>query len=126
MQKSSILMQLCEQLQNNGRDLMFYERFIQLCEDNNEKPTNVLKSIGVSSGNLNNWKNGASVKSDILMQLSEHFNVSIDYLLGKTENTTIKSSNDTLELVKMIESLSLVDRSKIVVMIDELINKKVS
>lgn len=126
MQKSSILVQLCEQLQNKGRDLMFYERFIQLCEDNNEKPTNVLKSIGVSSGNLNNWKNGASVKSDILMQLSEHFNVSIDYLLGKTENTTIKSSNDTLELVKMIESLSLVDRSKIVVMIDELINKKVS
>lgn len=37
-----------------GSDLMFYEQFIQLCEINNEKPTNVLKSIGVSSGNLQN------------------------------------------------------------------------
>lgn len=64
---------------------MFYERFLQLCDENSEKPTNVLKSIGVSSGNLKNWKNGTSVKSDILMQLSEHFNVSIDYLLGKTD-----------------------------------------
>lgn len=64
---------------------MFYERFIQLCDESNEKPTNVLKGIGVSSGNLNNWKNGTSVKSDILMQLSEHFNVSVDYLLGRTE-----------------------------------------
>lgn len=103
---------------------MFYERFIQLCENNNEKPTNVLKSIGVSSGNLNNWKNGASVKSDILIQLSEHFNVSIDYLLGKTEIMNDKLSDDTLELVKMIDRLSLIDRSKVIVMIDELVNKR--
>ena len=71
---------------------MFYERFIQLCTENSEKPTSVLKEIGVSSGNLNNWKNGTSVKSDILMQLSEHFNVSIDYLLGRTnEPNTINT-----------------------------------
>lgn len=121
---SSILMQICKYLQNKGSDLMFYERFIQLCENNNEKPTNVLKSIGVSSGNLNNWKNGASVKSDILIQLSEHFNVSIDYLLGKTEIMNDKLSDDTLELVKMIDRLSLIDRSKVIVMIDELVNKR--
>lgn len=126
MQMSSILMQICKYLQNKGSDLMFYERFIQLCENNNEKPTNVLKSIGVSSGNLNNWKNGASVKSDILIQLSEHFNVSIDYLLGKTESMNDKLSDDTLELVKMIDRLSLIDRSKVIVMIDELVNKRIS
>lgn len=71
---------------------MFYERFIQLCDENSEKPTNVLKLIGVSSGNLKNWKNGTSVKSDILMQLSEHFNVSVDYLLGRTDTPNSKES----------------------------------
>ncbi|MDE5754585.1 MAG: helix-turn-helix domain containing protein [Oscillospiraceae bacterium] len=71
---------------------MFYERFIQLCDENSEKPTNVLKAIGASSGNLKNWKAGASVKSDILMQISEHFNVSIDYLLGKTDTPNSKES----------------------------------
>ena len=74
---------------------MFYERFIQLCNEKSEKPTTVLKSIGVSSGNLNNWKNGASVKSDILMQLSEHFNVSIDYLLGRTNDPFGNNINAT-------------------------------
>lgn len=89
-------MQVCELLQiKRGCDLMFYERFIQLCELNNEKPTNVLKSIGVSSGNLQNWKNGTSIKSDILMQLSEHFNVSTDYLLGRTENPNIINQVNT-------------------------------
>lgn len=64
---------------------MFYERFIQLCEINNEKPTNVLRTISISSGNLINWKKGTSVKSDILMFLSDYFNVSVDYLLGREE-----------------------------------------
>lgn len=92
---------------------MFYERFLQLCKDNNEKPTNVLKSIGVSSGNLNNWKNGTSVKSDILMQLSEHFNVSIDYLLGKVDDP--QSTTITIEDI-MVEFLKLSKDDKIKVM----------
>ncbi|MDE7098038.1 MAG: helix-turn-helix domain-containing protein [Ruminococcus sp.] len=65
---------------------MFYERFLQICEQNKEKPTQVLKTIGVSSGNLSNWKTGGAVKSDILLQISKHFNVSVDYLLGRTDN----------------------------------------
>lgn len=64
---------------------MFYERFIQLCDLKSEKPTNVLKIIGASPGNLGNWKSGGAVKSDTLMKLSEHFNVSADYLLGREE-----------------------------------------
>lgn len=94
---------------------MFYERFIQLCTENGEKPTSVLKEIGVSSGNLNNWKNGTSVKSDILMQLSEHFNVSIDYLLGMTNdsgNAQSLSQNEQ-ELLDIFKKFSERDQIKI-------------
>ena len=66
---------------------MFYERFLQICDQNHEKPTQVLKTIGASPGNLGNWKSGGAVKSDTLMKLSEHFNVSVDYLLGLTDNS---------------------------------------
>ena len=97
---------------------MFYERFIQLCTENSEKPTSVLKEIGVSSGNLNNWKNGTSVKSDILMQLSEHFNVSIDYLLGRTNepntsNTSQQLTQNEQELLDIFKNFSERDQIKI-------------
>lgn len=99
---------------------MFYERFVQLCAGNNEKPTTVLKKIGVSSGNLNNWKNGTSVKSDILMQLSEHFNVSVDYLLGRidepnpsTENNNVTLSSDQNRLLQMYALLSDMEKGEI-------------
>lgn len=64
---------------------MFYERFIQLCEQSNIKPTPLLKEFGLSSGNLRRWKEGSSVNSDILAKLSEYFGVSVDYLIGLTD-----------------------------------------
>lgn len=136
---------------NNGD--MFYERFVQLCARNNEKPTTVLKKIGVSSGNLNNWKNGTSVKSDILMQLSEHFNVSVDYLLGRTDepqkinygvenhgdnngaiNNQVNSTNTSdgisisdgisKEMLVKFEELNFTDKVKVMSLIAELSQKE--
>lgn len=126
---------------------MFYERFIQLCSENKEKPTSVLKKIGVSSGNLNNWKNGTSVKSDILMQLSEHFNVSVDYLLGRTDepqkinygvenhgdnngainnqvNSTYTSDRISKEMLVKFEELNFTDKVKVMSLIAELSENK--
>lgn len=126
---------------------MFYERFVQLCAGNNEKPTTVLKKIGVSSGNLNNWKNGTSVKSDILMQLSEHFNVSVDYLLGRTDepqkinygvenhgdnngainnqvNSTNTSDGISKEMLVKFEELNFTDKVKVMSLIAELSQKE--
>lgn len=64
---------------------MFYDMFVKLCKENNEKPTPVLKRLGLSPGNLDKWKNGATVNSEVLLKLSEHFGVSTDYLLKGIE-----------------------------------------
>ena len=145
MQKSSIIMQICKLLQIRRCNYMFYERFIQLCEINNEKPTNVLRTIGISSGNLINWKKGTSVKSDILMLLSDYFNVSVDYLLGREEKnaTNINTANNSQidnstvigvsngkqydetanELILVFKELSFSDKAKVMSLVAELSEK---
>ena len=48
---------------------MFYNQLIKLCEEHNEKPTPLLKSLGLSATNLKRWQNGSTVNSDILAKL---------------------------------------------------------
>lgn len=76
---------------------MFYEQFIHLCEIKNEKPTLVLKEINISPSNMQKWKNGATVNSNILIKLSRHFGVTVDYLLGIEEKniTNINTANNS-------------------------------
>ena len=65
---------------------MFYDVFINLCQSEKIAPSNLLKSLNLSTGNLQKWKDGATVNSDILIALSKHFSVTTDYLLGLDEH----------------------------------------
>ncbi len=65
---------------------MFYDKFVGLCEEKNEKPSPVLKKLGLSSGNLKRWETGASVNSDTLVKLSEYFQVPVDYFFDDDQN----------------------------------------
>lgn len=125
---------------------MFYERFIQLCELNNEKPTIVLKEINISPSNVQKWRDGATVNSNILVKLSEHFGVSVDYLLGReTPNKTVRIDtankstfgnnspvNDytkepdgiSKELLNEFEKLEFGDKAKVMSLIAELSEKR--
>ncbi len=64
---------------------MYYDRFKDLCTKNAEKPTPLLKKLGLSGGNIKKWQEGATVNSDILCRMADYFNVSVDYLLGRTD-----------------------------------------
>lgn len=121
---------------------MFYERFIQLCENNNEKPTVVLKEIGISPSNMQKWKNGATVNSNILAKLSNHFGVTTDYLLGieeknsanintannsKIDNSTVIGVNNgkpydetTNQVAEEFSKLSFLNKVKVMKLIIEL------
>lgn len=91
---------------------MFYDQFIKLCNESSTKPTPLLKQLGLSAGNLQKWQKGASVNSDILYKISEHFSVSIDYLVtGKEKSSpTVELSDDEQELIANFKKLS--DKSK--------------
>ena len=43
------------------------------------------RSIGVSNGSISKWEK-SSPKADTLQKVADYFNVSVDYLLGRTNN----------------------------------------
>ena len=84
-----------------------------------------------------------------IYKIADYLDVSVDYLLGRTDNpntiqkgittgdvkginvtgdTSVKInttvSKETAELMEMLQDLTLVERSKVVIMIDEMKNKQ--
>ena len=64
---------------------MFYERFEKLCHDNQTSPFALCKEIGLAGGTAAYWKkSGNTPKRETLEKIAEHFNVTVDYLLGRS------------------------------------------
>lgn len=79
---------------------MFWERFYNLCLQNGDKPNTVAKELGFSTAACTHWKEGAEPKSSVLIKIADYFDVSVDYLLGLSDNPQKK------EAAKEIGSLS--------------------
>lgn len=75
---------------------MFWNKFIELCEMNNIKPNPLGKELGVSSASLTKWKNGAIPGAETLIKIADRFNVSVDYLLGRTEHINCSGNIDSI------------------------------
>lgn len=66
---------------------MFKEIFKQLIQDKGISAYQLAKDTGLSDSLISNWKSGRQLpKYDSLNILADYFNVSGDYLLGRTEN----------------------------------------
>ena len=76
---------------------MFYQVLMKLCEKNKLKPTPFLQSLNISAANLNSWKNGSTVNSNILITIARYFKVSTDYLLGLSDDPKINIKCEYIE-----------------------------
>ena len=85
---------------------MFWERLVQLCAERNTKPNPVAKELGISSGSVTNWKNGAVPHSATLKKIADYFGVSTSYLLGVADDPQ-KETEPTAAVDP--ELLSLID-----------------
>lgn len=65
---------------------MFWERFYARCLEKGTKPNPLGKNIGISSGVLTKWKDGAIPNGETLFKIAEALDCSVDYLLGRTDN----------------------------------------
>ncbi len=101
---------------------MFYQQLIALCEREGVKPTPLVKSLGFSAGNIKRWENGATVNSDILLAISKHFKVSIDYLLTGEESQSKALNDDEQGLLKNYKKLSAEDKKEVSTKVEELAN----
>ena len=86
-----------------GIDLDFVERFEQLCREENESPTVIFTRLGFSRGTVSKWRNGKSFpQGSSLQKIAKHFDVSVDYLLGKSDIRSEKQICDDTKKVKAI------------------------
>ena len=69
------------------------------------------KIIGVAQNTLSQWENGLREPDfDSVIKISEYFNVSTDYLLGKEEDTP----DELIVLNRIVRKLSKSNRKKLV------------
>ncbi len=70
----------------------FYDKYVKLCKDENVSPSKAALDMGINKGTVSVWKSkkekGEEVEpsSPIVNKIADHFHVSTDYLLGKTEH----------------------------------------
>jgi|GEM_PF-627737 Helix-turn-helix. len=66
-----------------------YERFEELLLKHDITAYRVSKETGITTATFSSWKQGRyTPKQDKLQKIAEYFNVSIDYLLGHTDDPT--------------------------------------
>ena len=64
-----------------------YNRIRDLREDRDLNQTAVAKILGMSQTGYSKYETGENdIPTTVLIKLSEFYNVSIDYLLGQTDN----------------------------------------
>ena len=89
-------------------------KLFELMEARNITNKQLADAIGVSAGNISDWKSSRSKPStDVLIRLAKYFEVSTDYLLGITSGqavdekfTMILVENDTAKLVPILQQRS--------------------
>lgn len=67
--------------------MQFYERYQELCSSYNLTPQAgpLMAKIQVTSGTISGWKKGHIPKLETLCLIADYFNVTTDYLLGRTD-----------------------------------------
>ena len=123
-----------------------YEIINQLCKERKISITKLCEMVTNSSGNLATWKKGY-MRSDYLQKIADYFDVSVDYLLGRTDepkkinygvenhgdnngaiNNQVNSANTpdgiSKEMLVKFEELNFIDKVKVMSLIAELSEKK--
>lgn len=66
---------------------MILQNLKNIREDNDVKQRTLAKHLGVSQNTYSQYENGViSISPEMLIKLADYFDVSVDYLLGRTKN----------------------------------------
>mgnify|MGYP002768198386 FL=1 len=70
---------------------MLYKNLRGIREDNDIKQKDIAKYLHVSQNTYSQYENGViPLTAELLIKLGDYYNVSIDYLLDRTNNTTMQ------------------------------------
>lgn len=89
-------------------DRMVADRIKQLRTSNNMTQTDLAKKLNITRSSVNAWEMGISIPSTTyIVELSQLFKVSTDYLLGLSNNITLDVSMLNNREVQMLYELVL-------------------
>nr|UWF99128.1 MAG: helix-turn-helix domain protein [Bacteriophage sp.] len=71
---------------------MFWSVFVGLCAKREVSPNAVAKALGLSSGSVTLWKNGAVPRSTTIKKIADYFGVSPESFLAGTDDPAIKKA----------------------------------
>lgn len=69
---------------------MFWSVFVGLCAKREVSPNAVAKALGLSSGSVTLWKNGAVPRSTTIKKIADYFGVSPESFLAEADDPAIK------------------------------------
>lgn len=69
--------------------MTFYERFTQLRKEKGVTQLDIHHALGVNKNSFANWKKGTMPLQSTQVLLANYFGVTVDYLLGKTDERTV-------------------------------------
>ena len=80
----------------------FFNRLQELLEENKISQRKLITDLHIGAGTISTWKTRGTIPSgEVLLQISDYFNVSVDYLLGKsTKKTESPPARELSELEK--------------------------
>ncbi|MDE6426173.1 MAG: helix-turn-helix domain-containing protein [Ruminococcus sp.] len=123
-----------------------YEIIKQLCDENNITISKLCEMVTNSTGNLATWKKNY-MRSDYFQKIADYFQVSTDYLLGRTQeqkSANIKTGDNkgynnnssvninsqpykydktTIQVADVFQDLDIWDKAKVLSLIAELSKK---
>lgn len=73
---------------------MFWSVFVGLCAKREVSPNAVAKALGLSSGSVTLWKNGAVPRSTTIRKIADYFGVSPESFLAEADDLAIKKAPD--------------------------------
>lgn len=83
---------------------MFYDRYVQLCEQKDVKPSRAAIDAGVPKSAVSNWKenwrNGIEVlpSNKNARKIAQYFGVAVDYIVGAEEPPQIKAPSSSVRI----------------------------
>lgn len=116
----------------------FYQRFEDLCEDNDVTPQEVCKHTGISSATIALWRKawygdddeewdsdsettdpGTYPSVNSLIKLSIYFNVSIDYLVGIRKSWLLEIINNRADILSPDRRKKLIEYADLLLLDQE-------
>lgn len=63
--------------------MTFYERFAELCRDNNISPSSAAMAVGLNRSSVTRWKQkGTAPRQETVVKIANLFDVTVEYMMG--------------------------------------------